>query len=178
MPLSCRYHIYSYGSNSTTLLQGASLSAVLVSPLPLCLWLGSHMAARTVIDMMAIHRVYDHLFAAQTYSDRIELSNAGTSELDIPRFGFTYGETDLVTLLRLLRAAHLSKYCCCCDDDRTSSKLDATRACSVGRCLSCGCHPDGAVIADLGSGSGAGPRLEPHLQLQDGMSRIQSPGIS
>ena len=90
--------------------------------------------------------IYDEL-CRRDIGDCVELSNEGTEELNLTRRGFTYGETPLVTLLRMLRAADLPSFCCNCTDITESSDDHE-------RCGSCGKRRAGAVITDCGSGVG------------------------
>ena len=75
-------------------------------------------------ELETAREIFYDLFKHLSLSDAIELSGEGTAELDLYRAGYTYGETSLQSILRLLRAASPHSY------------------------------PGGASIVDLGSGIG------------------------
>ena len=95
--------------------------------------------------LLPVRQILDRVFAARELSDSVELSNAGSAALGLSRSGLTYGETELPSLLRVLRLAELPSYCCACTSGRAAPHL---------RCAHCGRRPAGAAIFDLGSGMG------------------------
>ena len=96
-------------------------------------------------ELQSIRGLFTNLYSSLSLSDCVELSIEGTTQLDIDRSGFTYGETGLQALLHMLRAANLPSYCCMCE----RQPIIATR-----RCQHCGHRPAGPAIVDLGSGIG------------------------
>jgi hypothetical protein len=94
--------------------------------------------------MQCVCTIFDGLFS-RSLADNIELSTAGTAELKLTRRGWTYGETNLESLLLMLRAADLPSYCCTCSLPPADHHA---------RCERCGKRAAGAVILDLGSGCG------------------------
>ena len=97
-------------------------------------------------ELLSARTIYSSVFAHLSLSDAIEMSGEGTSELDISRAGFTYGETGLQSILALLRAVDLSSFCCKCGGAAAMHKHK--------RCGICGRRRDGANIVDYGSGVG------------------------
>eukprot|EP00966_Prymnesium_polylepis_P148543 3431356-Prymnesium_polylepis.1 len=96
---------------------------------------------RSAIDsfeLSAVRAIFTSLYASSCYSDSIELSGAGTEELDISRRGFTYGETGLQSMLTLLRSADLPSFCCKC--------LARQQRRANSRCATCGLQLDGAAM--------------------------------
>jgi hypothetical protein len=95
-------------------------------------------------ELGAANAVFRSLFEHLDISDAIVLSAEGTAELGLDRYGYTYGETGLQVVLRILRAADLPSYCCACANGGLPDR----------RCGTCGLRPAGAAIVDLGSGAG------------------------
>lgn len=100
-------------------------------------------------ELSALRPIFDRL-TGRPIGEGVELSNAGTNELDISRKGFTYGETGLVTLMRVLEAADLPSFCCVCIQFQGSAEAAAAEE----RCGLCDKRQRGARITDCGSGTG------------------------
>jgi hypothetical protein len=93
-----------------------------------------------------VRPLFHELFAHLTFSDSLCLSVQGTEQQRLNRSNFTYGESSLQALSRVLAALSLPSYQCGC-----SGGGGAARGARCGRC---GRRVGGAVLFDLGSGVG------------------------
>ena len=91
------------------------------------------------------HALFKHL----TFSDSLCLSVEGTQTQRLERSNFTYGESSLLALSRVLDVLDLPSYCCRCGDG--AAAVVTPRG---ARCDHCGRRRGGAAIFDLGSGVG------------------------
>ena len=102
------------------------------------------------------HRVYGDLGGMSTV---VSLSADGTRALGLGRDGFTYGETALSSVWRVLCSVSLDSYTFDCSN-RLVVKVGAAGneewiwRDRMARCEQCGRRPAGASIVDLGSGVG------------------------
>jgi len=97
-------------------------------------------------SVASVRPYYRETFECFTLDDAVKLSVEGTAALGIGRDGFTYGETALSSVWRILDAIDLRAYSCVCQSNAENTDLT--------RCPHCGQRPAGAVVADLGSGLG------------------------
>lgn len=108
------------------------------------------------LSVSRVRPLLTHLFRDLTMDTAVRLSSDGTAQLGIGRDGFTYGETGLIAVWRVLWAVDLPSYTCCCPipNPRVLHQQRWLRRDPHIRCESCHKRPAGATVVDLGSGVG------------------------
>ena len=145
---------------------------------PLCTTLPTLMSTEEEWDdepaVASIRPVYREVFRNITLSDAVTLSSEGTQQLKIGRDGFTYGETALGSVWRVMNRCDLAAYRCRCAEPQLAPSRQRHDAAGLAylherggttiwefegddgeaRCTLCTKRPAGASIIDLGSGIG------------------------
>lgn len=105
---------------------------------------------------------YHAIYANLSMSQAVTMSAEGTCALGIGRDGFTYGETSLGSVWRVLQQCDVQSYACKCPEPASLAVRSGehgqecwrwNRDSSV-RCERCALRPAGAILLDVGSGVG------------------------
>lgn len=100
--------------------------------------------------------MHERLFGFIDISTAVTLSSNDTQQMGMARDGFTYGETTLPSVWKILQRVDLASYRCHCTipPPRSVNQAWWLRRDPHERCSRCSMRPAGAHVVDLGSGVG------------------------